>query len=331
MQPSHVDRVLSSYQHIGDLVSSTMSKSSRDDVHNLLRYFLLDMPVVPVLLACHSLFASLSIYNLTRGRQFWLKSLILTAFAAFGGSTLANLLSASPAPLFTNSSNYMMSYIFVFWYLVNHSPLLRYIFSFRLPRALLAFGATAAKARAIMSFIDAFVPRFPTAVAGAIALGGLSGSGGSLFVTVEKIVQNGLDTPSEFSNPGWGFKSAYIAALVYYVGTDPVGWVAERVPFEWGFQRDDMRFAVSFMLCTHAMLETLYGRHVNPVWGLERVLYAVTGVNGSTESEVCVDGTQTAAVVDGAEKVAGKVDAQSTVKKFGANGLRRREGKGRSE
>lgn len=40
-------------------------------VHENLRWFLLDQPVVPVLLTAHALFASLNVYRLTKGRQFW--------------------------------------------------------------------------------------------------------------------------------------------------------------------------------------------------------------------------------------------------------------------
>lgn len=322
MERTKLEKVLSSYQHIGNQIYNQASTTSADDLHATLRYFLIDMPVVPILLACHSLFAALSIYSLTRGRQFWLKSLVLTAFAAFGGSTLANLLSGSPAPLFTVSSNYMMAYIFAAWYIVNHSVVVRYIFSFRVTRALLAFGATAAKARSIMSFIDAFVPRFPTAPAGAVVLGGLAGSGGALFVTVEKMVQAGLHTPSEFSSPGWAFKSAYVAALVYYVGTDPVGWVAEKLSIHIGkVDREEMRFAVSLMLCTHAMLETLYGQHVNPLWAVERLLYALTGIRREIEQEGEMNFESSKVSVESSRGGEEKEEK----KEFGAEGLRRRK------
>jgi len=73
MANSHLDKVLSSYQHIGNLVYDAASNTSAADAHGLLRWFLLDMPVVPALLAFHSLFAALSVYKLTKGKQFWFK------------------------------------------------------------------------------------------------------------------------------------------------------------------------------------------------------------------------------------------------------------------
>lgn len=173
----------------------------------------------------------------------------------------------------------MMSYITVAWYLINHSAPLRAVLSFRPVYAMLAFGAMAAKCRSILSFMDTFVARFPQAILGAIVLSGLAGSGGMLFVQLEKIVQDGLQTSSQFSNPAWSFKSAYIAAGVYYVATDPAGWIAEHVPFETiTFPKDQVRFAISVALCTHAAFETLYGRHVNPMYPFEEILCAITGV-----------------------------------------------------
>lgn len=134
-------------------------------------------------------------------------------FAAFGGSTLAAILSGAPVPLFTHASNFMIAYITLAWYLVDQSLPLRTLLRTRPLNAVIAFGATAAKSRSIFSFIDAYVARFPGIIAGAIALGGLAGSGGQLFISVENKVRKGFRHPSEFSSPGWGFKSAYLAAL----------------------------------------------------------------------------------------------------------------------
>lgn len=326
MQREHLEKVLSSYQHIGNVVYNAATSATADDAHGFLRWFLLDMPVVPFLLAFHSIYAALSVQRLTKGRQFWLKSLVLTAFAAFGGSTLANVLSGQPAPLFTVSSNYMMSYITVAWYLINHSNIIRGFLSFRPVLAIVAFGATAAKVRSILSFMDDFVVRFPSAVLGAIILSGLAGSGGALFVSIEKIIQNGLNASSELSTPGWGFKIAYIAALVYYVATDPVGWISENVPVELvTFEKEEVRFAIAVALCTHAALETLYGRHVNPLYPIEQVLYALTGVRKiAEEQEVPVSPVSTP------EEDVSKNET-TIMKGIEAEGLRRRDGKLRTE
>lgn len=68
-----MDKVLSSYQHIGKTMFDLASSTSVEDAHGYLRYALVDMPVVPILLAFHSLFAAIAVYRLTGGRQFWLK------------------------------------------------------------------------------------------------------------------------------------------------------------------------------------------------------------------------------------------------------------------
>lgn len=251
-------------------------------------------------------------------------------FAAFGGSTLANVLCGEPAPLFTTASNYMITYVTVAWYIVNHSVPLRYILFLRPVRAIIAFGAMAAKARSIMAFVDRVAKLFPDAVVGAIILGGVAGSGGTLFVSVEKIVQNGLHTPSEFSAPGWGLKSAYLASFLYYVGTDPAGWIGQNVPFEMiRVGKDEMRFAVCVGLCTHAMLETLYGRHVNPLYFLEEVFFAVTGVQKMTQESMVSGITSSSAesVASAGEHVVERPEDRAKNGITG-EGLRRRAGKG---
>lgn len=151
--------------------------------------------------------------------------------------------------------------------------------------AIIAFGATAAKARAIFGFMDDFILQFPKVVGGAIILGGLAGSGGQLFVSLEKIVQNGMQTPSEFSSPGWGFKSAYFAAAAYYIAVDP-----EQVLYNNGVSlfetdRSIARFYISAALCIHAALETLYGAHVNPLFWVENIFFALTGLRHGVKPE----------------------------------------------
>eukprot|EP00737_Agarophyton_chilense_P000620 gb/GEZJ01000689.1/.p1 GENE.gb/GEZJ01000689.1/~~gb/GEZJ01000689.1/.p1 ORF type:complete len:348 (+),score=46.71 gb/GEZJ01000689.1/:35-1045(+) len=251
-----------------------------------LQWFLIDQPVLPVLLVAHALFASLNIYRLTRGRQFWLKSLVLTIFAAFGGSTLASICTAKPVPLLTHSSNFMLSYVTVAWYAVNHYSTIRNFLSFRPIAAVLAFTAMAAKARTIFNFIDQHNRLFPGAAAGAIVLGGLCGSGGSFFITLERIVQHGFSAAGDLSAPGWGFKSAYIAAAAYYVATDPhMMFRTSLAPVSYALHPRAARFWIALFLCSHAAVETLVGTHINPFFVFEHILFAVTGVRKHSEAD----------------------------------------------
>jgi hypothetical protein len=274
-----VQRILSSYYTLGSQARDFVSNASARDAHGLLRWFLLDIPVVPVLLAFHSLYAADRIHAVTGGRQFWFKSYVLTIFCAFGGSTMSAIFSGLPPPLFTSASNVMFAYITVAWYLIDQSRLLRRLVRTRPFNAILAFGATAAKARSIFGFIDSFVVRFPGVVAGAIALGGLSGSGGSLFLSLEKKTRQGLHVRSEFSEPGWAFKSSYLVAILYYCAIDP-SRALQGLPIrlKYSISRDDARFFLSLALCLHAALETLLGRTMNPTFVLDALFYAVTGV-----------------------------------------------------
>lgn len=242
---------------------------------------------------------------------------------------MANVLCGEPAPLFTTGSNYMITYVTIAWYVVNHMAVVRYVLFLRPVRAVIAFGAMAAKARSIMAFIDRVTTLFPGSVAGAIILGGVAGSGGSMFVSVEKIVQSGLRSHSELSAPGWGFKSAYLASFLYYVATDPAGWLAKNLPFEiLTVGKDDMRFAVSLGLCTHAMMETLYGRHVNPLYFLEEVFFALTGVQKLPEESVVSGITSSSAesIASAGERIE---DEEEEKELLTGEGLRRRAGKGR--
>lgn len=279
-------KVLSSYQQLGATALSSISASWRQasihDIHSLLHWFLLDVPVVPVLLSFHVLFAATQTAAPSPARHFWFKSLVLTIFAAFGGSTLAAVFSGAPPPLFTNGSNFMLGYCFVAWYLVHTLPPLRAVLSWRLIKALLAFGAMAAKSRSIFAFVDRFVIAFPRAAAGAIVLGGVAGSGGSLFVAFERKLRLGAAAPSQLSRPGWGFKSAYLAAALYYIATDPDHVLRDAaLPLRAVIHRDHARFAIALALCSHAFVEALIGRHVNPLYALESVFYAVARLERS--------------------------------------------------
>lgn len=284
VQKEHLYKVLSSYQNLGSTALSSIATSynsaSIHSLPSLLRWFLLSVPVVPVLLTFHVLFAASSTHSPTSARHFWFKSLVLTIFAAFGGSTLASILSGATPPLFTTGSNFMLGYIAAAWYCVHTLAPVRSLLALRPVRALLAFGATAAKARTIFSFVDAFVARFPGACAGAIVLGGLAGSGGSLFVTFERKLRLGAKAPSELSRPGWGFKSAYLASALYYVLTDPDEVLrGMQLPLRSVVAREDARFGIALALSSHAAIEALLGRHFNPIYFVESLFYAVARVD----------------------------------------------------
>lgn len=178
-----------------------------------------------------------------------------------------------------------MGYLFFAWYLIHQSRLVRSILTLRPIMAILAFGATAAKARSIFGFMDDFMREFPKAVGGAIILGGLAGSGGQLFVSLEKIVQHGVQTPSEFSSPGWGFKSAYFAAAAYYIAVDPEDVLYHSGIALFEMDRSTARLYISAALCFHAALETLYGSHVNPLFWVEDIFFALTGLKHGVKQE----------------------------------------------
>lgn len=246
------------------------------EVHGWARHISLDLPVFPYLLFAHCLYAADRVNALTSGRQHWLKSYALTLAAAFGGSTLASVLSGRPAPLFTTTANMMLPMQALCWYLVNVVTPVRALLRLRLVSAVLVYFATAAKVRSIFGAVDGLVAAFPASWSGAIVLGGLSGCGGSLFVSLEKINQYGRGAPSELSAPGWPFKAAFLSSALYYIGTDPAGLVASAAgvkAFPWS--RDEVCFAVSAGLCVHATLCTLGGATFNPLRPVEVLLSAV--------------------------------------------------------
>lgn len=314
---------MSSYYTLGNHAANIATSSSVRDAHDLVHWFLLEMPVVPGLLFFHSLYAAERVNAMTGGRQFWFKSYVLTIFAAFGGSTLANICANQPPPLFTVASNFMLSYITVAWYVIDQSRALRSFLRLRPISAIMAFGATAAKARAIFAFIDNFIVKYPGAMAGAIALGGLSGSGGLLFISLEKKARHGFTTPSELSSPGWGFKSAYLAAGVYYLVTDPEGILVElAIPVKYSVARDTARYALSMFLCAHAAIETLAGRHLNPLYYFEMLFYAITRVR---REPVMVQDAALSAATEAS--TASATASQARTGKTSKNGSLRQRGK----
>lgn len=280
LRREHLHKVLSSYQHLGSTavssISASYNRTSVQDLPSLIRWFLLELPVAPVLLCFHVFFVAAELHKPSSGRHYWIKSLALTTFAAYGGATLSCLLSGAPPAMFTTASNHMLGYVCVAWWLVHTVAPLRSLLALRPARAVLAFGANAAKARSLFSFMDKFVLRYPGAAAGAIVLGGLAGSGGALFIALERKLRLGPSARSALSRPGWGFKSPYIAAALYYVLTDPDGLLqGMTIPLRNAIPRDDARFAISLALASHAGLEALLGRNFNPVYFVEYILYSL--------------------------------------------------------
>lgn len=272
-----VEKVVDSYIQLGTNAHRYISALTLEDAAAHARHLLLDAPMVPMLLTFHCLNAALRAHAIVPRGTFWLKSLVVTTFASFGGSTLAAILCGRPTPLFTVNSNPMMAYIFCAWYVVHRSSVLRAILNTRVPSAILAFGASAARMRAIFSFMDGYVREFPRAALGAIICSGLTGSGGSLFVSVEKLVQHGAhNSVSEFSAPGWGFRSAYFAAALYYAFVDPDDVLYGLGLSTLDLDRQSARLLISAAFSTHAFFEALFGTHFNILHGVESLIFAVT-------------------------------------------------------
>lgn len=293
MEIEHIDKVISSYQHLGRQAYDLVYSTTPTDIHQLLRYVILEMPIVPFLITFHVTYASLATYRVSQGRDYWLKSLVLTTFASFGGSTLAAILSGQPTPLFTTSSNPMLIYIITAWYIIHHNALIRNILSIRPIHAIIAFGATIAKARSIIAFMDDFMYKFDHNTAmGAIALGGLSGCGGSLFVSADNGIRTSFKQPSELSRPGWGVKGSYTAAIVYYLLTDPHSILTQGfgigIKTGTSIHKDEARFWIALLLAIHAAMEILLGTSINPFSVFDRIAVTITRVNtdsGEVEEE----------------------------------------------
>lgn len=285
MDSAGMYKMLSSYQHLGTTawrsIGASWEKASIHDAWSLIHWFLIDVPVIPFLITFHVLFAAISTYKGGASRHFWLKSLVLTLFAAFGGSTLSSILSGAPPPLFTMGSNYMFGYVAAAWYVVNMVAPIRMLLMFRPVAAVLAFGAQAAKARSIFGFIDGFILRYPRSAVGAIVLGGLAGSGGTLILGFERKLRMGKASHSEFSRPGWTFKSAYLASTLYYMLTDQDSFLRDLFGWNIVIAKDRARFWIALALCCHAAIEALWGKHINPLYIFETAFYLVMRLDSS--------------------------------------------------
>ena len=69
----HTYQVLSSYENLENKTLQAIQAISFDDVPGFMRWFLLDMPVVPILLGFHTLFVADKIHQVTKGCHFWFK------------------------------------------------------------------------------------------------------------------------------------------------------------------------------------------------------------------------------------------------------------------
>lgn len=333
---ANVTRVLSSYQILGTRAYNGLASATSLDVsdaHDLLHHVVLHLPALPFLLACHALYVALVVRRITRGREFWLKSLILTVCGAFGGSTLSCVLLGEPAPLFTTASNVMFGYVLIAWWVVEVFPLLRHLFEFRVFMAMLTFFEMIVKGRNVLSFVDKVLGMgFEGGIGtGTVILAGLSGTGGLLLITMDRKLKFGRAAgKGPFSEPGWGFKSPYLIAGIYYVGIDPFGWFADALGFKIKVARDVAKFWLILGLACHATVETLINRNINPVYLVEQFLYAVSRV--SPKSVLQEDGPSTSEHPNSQEdETTVKREREMTVKSEGdKNGTLRQRRKARA-
>lgn len=65
-----MEKAMSSYWTLGTHAANIASSTRARDAHDLLHWFLLDMPVVPGLLAFHALSAADRVHALTGGKQY---------------------------------------------------------------------------------------------------------------------------------------------------------------------------------------------------------------------------------------------------------------------
>lgn len=73
MEREHIDKFICSYQHLGLLAYDLVYSTTPIDVHHILRYVILEMPIVPILITFHVVYASLATYRVSQGRDYWLK------------------------------------------------------------------------------------------------------------------------------------------------------------------------------------------------------------------------------------------------------------------
>lgn len=72
------------------------------------------------------------------------------------------------------------------------------------------------------------------------------------------------------------------------------------MPVKYSVAPDAVRYVLSLSLCTHAALETLLARNINPTYLLDRLFYAVTRVRQEAAAEVTAPGGKAQSEAQGA-------------------------------
>mmetsp|Transcript_1399 Transcript_1399/g.4161 ORF Transcript_1399/g.4161 Transcript_1399/m.4161 type:complete len:294 (-) Transcript_1399:38-919(-) len=272
---SDTEKVVQSYMKLFHKYKSTLP----DVEYNAVRDTLIELPPTTLLYA-HCVFIVIALYPYTSSKHKFLKSIVFTFFVAFGGALVNAVLTATPSPLATESANELVPVYLFIWWLVNCVPAVRYLFQMKLIFAPIVFLAHFAKVRAITSTVNEVAARVPGGWAATILLGGIAGSGGIVFMDADKKFKLGPHTPSTFTAPEWGFKSAFLTSAVYYFCVDPHNIIVSYVDLP-EINRGDLVFVLSLFLATIAVLEVLFGRSFNVFHYIERVLINVLGLKRS--------------------------------------------------
>eukprot|EP00188_Purpureofilum_apyrenoidigerum_P005801 Plantae.Rhodophyta-Purpureofilum_apyrenoidigerum.ctg7979.p1 GENE.Plantae.Rhodophyta-Purpureofilum_apyrenoidigerum.ctg7979~~Plantae.Rhodophyta-Purpureofilum_apyrenoidigerum.ctg7979.p1 ORF type:complete len:294 (+),score=41.91 Plantae.Rhodophyta-Purpureofilum_apyrenoidigerum.ctg7979:155-1036(+) len=276
---SDSQKVMQSYMKLWHKYKSTLPNAE----YYAVRDTLIDLPPTALLYA-HCIFIIVALYPYTSSKHKFLKSIVFTFFVSFGGALVNAVLTATPSPLATEGANELVPvYLFV-WWLVNCVPAVRYIFQLKLVYAPVVFLAHFAKVRAITATVHEVAARAPGGWAATILLGGIAGSGGVIFMDADKKFKLGPHTPSTFSAPEWGFKSAFLTAAVYYFLTDPHNLIVSYIDLP-DINVGDLKFFLSMFLATLAVIEVLFGRSFNVFHYIERGLINVLGLKRSEYGE----------------------------------------------
>eukprot|EP00871_Galdieria_phlegrea_P003132 jgi/Galph1/381/GphlegSOOS_G5086.1 len=179
---------------------------------------LIQIPIFPWLVLVHVVNVSLKVAQLPGHNElYWLKSLVLSFMVAFGGSTIAHVLSGKPVPWVFSPNDRLILITFVGWWITNHMLFFQIISRWRIVKATIAAFAAVVKTRSIIQFIDQSQKWFSAGFIGTVVLGTISGSGGSLFLTMERKWRLGPGFLSELSKPTSNLKTAFYISLIYTI------------------------------------------------------------------------------------------------------------------
>jgi hypothetical protein len=252
-------------------------------LYELVEYFmLLKMPNgMAIAIGCNALNGALTVQAMNAGKPplYWIHSLVLVVFTAFGGGLLAPILAGRPCIPVAN--DLVIPLCVVFWYLTHHIPGLPKLLNFAPLKFVWTAGIGLFRAHAITNNVNATMavlaagPYYPIPLVGPILIGTCVGALGA-FLPFDK----GLAPIQNSCN--WGIQAAFMTATFYHLMVnDQQGVLGTAMRSVMGnLSASTVLLIIAVLQVVHLELQWLLDPHCNLFVPVHKFLYMILNVKG---------------------------------------------------